>query len=119
MPRPLFNYLGENVGSMPDDTPDDVYQHSLAIHAEPPPSEAIQDVSPRQIRTALVLSGISLEQVETALNSLPEPQKSLAKIEWEYSVAFKRSRPLVSSVGQMLGWTDQQLDNLWKFAITL
>lgn len=79
----------------------------------------LPDVTPRQIRQALVASGVSLADIETALNSLPEPTKSYAKIEWEYSVSFQRNRPLVNSVGQMLGWTSEQVDNLWRLAGSL
>jgi hypothetical protein len=82
-------------------------------------SDFIPDVSPRQIRQALLISGASLSQIDTALNSLPEPTKSMALVEWEYSVTFQRNRPLVNAVGQLLGWTSTQLDNLWKFAATL
>jgi len=78
-----------------------------------------EEVTPRQIRQALILSGVSLEQIEQALDTLSEPTKSLAKTEWEYSIAFQRSRPLVAQVGQMLGWTSTQLDDLWRFASTL
>lgn len=77
------------------------------------------NVTPRQIRQALILSGVSISDIEAALLSLPEPQKSLAKTEWEYSIAFERDRPLVASVAQMLGWTPEQLDALWLFAGTL
>lgn len=79
----------------------------------------IPSVTPRQIRQALVLSGVSLDLIESALNSLPEPTRSLAKAEWEYSNEFERSRPLVANVGLMLGWTSDQLDNLWLFAGSL
>lgn len=79
----------------------------------------IDDVTPRQIRQALILSGVDMAMIEAALNSLPEPTKSLAKTEWEYSIAFKRNRPLVKQVGLMLGWTPQQLDDLWLFAAKL
>lgn len=79
----------------------------------------IPDVTPRQMRQALILSGVSIETIETALDSLPEPTKSLAKTEWEYSLAFQRSRPLVAQVGALLGWTSEQLDDLWLFAATL
>lgn len=79
----------------------------------------LKDVTPRQIRQALVLSGITTEQIETALDSLPEPTRTLARIEWEYSVAFQRSRPLVATVGQMLGQTPEQLDALWILAGSL
>lgn len=76
----------------------------------------IPSVTPRQIRQALILSGVSLEAIEAALGTLPEPTRSLAKTEWEYSVAFERRRPLVVQVGVMLGWSSDQLDELWLFA---
>ena len=79
----------------------------------------LPDVTPRQMRQALILSGVSMDMIDTALNALPEPAKSLAHAEWEYSISFKRNRPLVNSVGAMLGWTQDQLDSLWTFAGTL
>lgn len=79
----------------------------------------LNDVTPRQMRQALVLSGVSLEMIENALNSLSEPTRSLARIEWEYSIAFQRNRPLVTQVGLMLGWTDTQIDALWRLAASL
>lgn len=82
------------------------------------PPAPIADVTPRQMRTALALYGV-LGQVETTLASLPEPMKTLAGIEWDYSIAFERNRPLVAQVGAMLGWTNDQLDALWKFAAGL
>jgi hypothetical protein len=84
-----------------------------------PQSPVPEEVTPRQIRQALILSGVSIEQIEAALESLSEPTKSLAKTEWEYSIAFQRSRPLVAQVGLMLGWTSEQLDDLWRFAASL
>lgn len=76
----------------------------------------LPDVTPRQIRQALILSGVSMQSIENALMSLPEPTRSLALTEWEYSIAFKRNRDLVKNVGVMLGWTPSQLDDLWIFA---
>ena len=85
----------------------------------PQVSEIIADVTPRQIRQALILSGVSIQNIEAALASLPEPTRTLAQVEWEYSIAFQRNRPLVAQVGVLLGWTPQQLDDLWKFAASL
>lgn len=79
----------------------------------------IPDVTPRQMRQALVLSGVSMTQIEDALATLPEPTKTLATIEWEYSTMFLRANPLVTTVGTMLGWTEEQLDDLWRLAATL
>lgn len=89
------------------------------IEAIVPPTIPIKDVTPRQIRQALVLSNVAIADIDAAINSLAEPTRSLARIEWEYSVAFHRDRPLVAQVGQMLGWTNQQLDDLWALAATL
>lgn len=82
-------------------------------------SVIIPNVTARQIRQALILSGITLAQIETAIEGLSEPHKSLAKVEWEYSNTFERNRPLVAQVAIMLGWTETQLDNLWLYAATL
>ena len=76
----------------------------------------LPDVTPRQIRQALILSGVSMESIDAALNSMPEPTRSLAKTEWSYSIACKRHRDLVNQDGVMLGWTSEQLDDLWAFA---
>ena len=57
--------------------------------------------------------------IDAALATLPEPMKSLAQTEWEYSTEFFRRRPLVESVGVMLGWNSEQLDNLWLLAGSL
>lgn len=79
----------------------------------------IPDVTPRQIRQALILNGVSVDMIEAALNSLPEPNRSLAITEWEYSTMFLRSNKLVSAIGQMLGWGSGQLDALWLMAAKL
>lgn len=119
--RDIKNYLDQVVGQLelPDDTSDEVWARELAIYARPPAAQPIPDVTPRQIRQALVLSGVSLASIDAAIDTLPEPTKSLVRIEWEYSVAFIRTNPLVAQVGAIIGWTSDQLDALWRFAKTL
>lgn len=121
MKKDILNYLGEKIGELelPDSTSEEVWQRKLALYSQPPATEPIKDVTPRQIRQAMVLSGVTMEQIDAAIASLPEPTKSLARIEWEYSTLFIRSNPLVSSVGTMLGWSSDQLDALWRLAATL
>ena len=70
-------------------------------------------ISPRQIRTALLLMGIDLTMIDAALDSLPEPTKSFAKVSWNYSMSYERTDPLVSSVAALLGWDADQTDQLW------
>lgn len=116
--RNILNHLGQVIGELelPDGTSEEIWTKKLAPYAAAPASASIPDITPRQARQALILSGISLQDIDAALDSLPEPMKSLAKTEWEYSIAFQRNRPLVVQVGQMLGWTPEQLDDLWRFA---
>jgi hypothetical protein len=81
--------------------------------------QAVQFVTPRQMRIALVMSGISLDTVEAAIDSLPEPNKTVARITWEYSVEFQRNNPLLVAMAPALGLTSTQIDNLFALASTL
>lgn len=122
MKRDILNHLDEKIGELelPDNTPEEVWKQKLDRYkvapAAPPP---FADVTPRQIRQALVMSGVSIEQIENAINSLPEPTRSMAKIEWEYSTSFQRSRPITIAVATILGWNAEQLNDLWKLAASL
>jgi hypothetical protein len=81
--------------------------------------QEIADVTPRQMRQAMILSGISIPSIEAAIQTLPEPNRSLAQVEWEYSIAFKRSNPLVAMIGVVVGKTPAEIDSLWLLAATI
>jgi len=121
MVKNILDYQGNVIGQLelPDDTPDEVWAEKLAVYAQPPPAKVIPDVTPRQMRSALLLNGITDDQITAAINTLSSPQKDLAMIAWEYSTAFQRNNPFTIQVAAMLGWTDDQLDQLWYFAATL
>jgi hypothetical protein len=87
----------------------------ISLRNRPVPSE----VTPRQIRLALTLNGIKISDISAMLGTLPEPQGSLAMIEWEYATTVERSNVMVNSMGQALGMTKEQLDDLFIFARTL
>lgn len=73
-----------------------------------------QKITPRQLRLALVDSGISISQVESALNSIEdETQKEKALIEWEYALTFNRKHPLINQMGMSLGISETDIDNLF------
>lgn len=79
----------------------------------------IKEVTPRQIRQAWILMGKSLTEIEIAIDSLPEPQRSLARAEWEYSTVVFRRNPLVTLLAYLNGYSDDELDALWLFAGSL
>ncbi len=72
-----------------------------------------QTVSQRQIRTQLVLSGFNLTDIDAAIDSLSEPDRSIALIAWDYAVTFERESPLLVSLALILGLTDTDLDNIF------
>lgn len=82
----------------------------------PPPPPVVVYVPPaitmRQARLTLLAAGL-LDDVEAAINALPDPQKAAAKIEWEYSNEVQRHNGFVSVLAPALGLTEAQLDTMF------
>jgi hypothetical protein len=72
----------------------------------------------RQARLALLVAG-KLSAVDAAIAALPSPQKEAAQIEWEFSSAVERNRPLVQTLGPALGLSESDLDQLFITAASL
>lgn len=77
-----------------------------------------ESITMRQARLALHAAGI-LSQVQPAIDALPDPPKTLAQIEWDYSSEVFRNREFVNMLGSQLGLTDEQIDDLFIQAATL
>ena len=87
----------------------------------PPPPNPVQipqEITMRQARLALLDIGL-LANVQTAINTLPEPDKTKAQIEWEYSNALQRDNPFVTTLGTALGLSSDDIDNLFITAAGL
>ena len=74
-------------------------------------------VTMRQARLALLDLDL-LSSIDEAINSMPEPDKTKAKIEWEYAAVVERNSDWVSDLGQQLGLSDVQIDDLFRLAAT-
>lgn len=70
------------------------------------------EVTMRQARLALHQAGF-LSTVESAINAMPEPPRTAARIEWDYSNAIQRDNQFVSQLGAILGLSSSQLDELF------
>lgn len=90
------------------------------ILVEAPPSlpTAPTTITMRQARLCLHKHGL-LSGVQPAIDALPEPDKTAAQIEWDYSATVERDRGFVQQVAQALGLSNQQLDELFIEAATL
>lgn len=76
--------------------------------------------TPRQLRIALIRSGISLASVENELNNIQDPiEKEIAIAEWEYALDIQRDHPLLIMMAQKLNITEQQINDIFTLAVTL
>lgn len=71
-------------------------------------------VTQRQARLALFNAGV-LGAVNQAVTQADE----LTQITWEYAQEVRRGDPYVSMLGQAIGLTDEQIDELFIVAATL
>ena len=90
----------------------------IAYTPEQEPEAIPTEVTMRQARLALLAAG-KLAGVEAAIASMPEPQRTAASIEWEYSNALQRSNPFVAQLGAALGLDDAEIDALFVEAAKL
>lgn len=75
-------------------------------------------VAMRQARLALDAIG-KLDDVQTAIDALPEPQRRQAQITWDTSSFVERNNPFVTVLGAALGLTADDIDALFRAAATL
>jgi hypothetical protein len=76
------------------------------------------EVTMRQARLALAQQGL-LQTVKDAIALIPEPDKAIVSIEWEYSATVERSSQWVATLAPALNLNDEQMDDLFKLAATL
>ena len=77
-----------------------------------------QEVTMRQARLALHAAG-KLAAVNAAIAGLPDPPKTAALIEWEYSSTVRRDSQFVSLLGPAIGLDAAGLDALFIAAAKL
>lgn len=74
-----------------------------------------EQVSMWALREAVMFAG-EMTSIKSALDNLPEPQKSIAWNRWEYKENIVRNSPIILQLQQLLGWTDSFVDGLYKHA---
>lgn len=103
---------GFGIGALYDG---EIFSHPV-VEPEPDPIPTV--VSMRQARLALHAHGW-LPLIDGAIDDLTEPQKTQARIEWEYAQTVNRDSPIVVMLSAELGMTEEQLDLLFTAAAAL
>lgn len=76
-------------------------------------------ITARQLRMQLVLSGVNLEMISAGIDQLPEPDQSLARVQWEYATVFERNNHSMIEMAEQLGFTDEQLNQIFIEGVAL
>lgn len=90
----------------------------VALPPEPPPPQPIPTITPRQLELWLLSRGV-LAQVNALIDALPEPDQTVAKIEWKRSSVFEYKHPLVQLLGAAVGLTEQDIEAGFREAALL
>lgn len=78
-----------------------------------------QELTPRQIRLALIQSGVSLSNIDAMIDNMEEPQKSVIKTLREYSLSYSRDDEILIQFATQLWMNEQQLDDIFILWATL
>jgi hypothetical protein len=79
-----------------------------------------QTCTPRQFRLALINAGVNLDTVETLIDSIEDQtEKQIVRIHWEYSLEIERQHPMAVALMTTLGFTEEQMDELFVYANTI
>lgn len=105
--------VNKQSGELPDgyvflpqeNLPSDAVLEQLRI--EPP-----NEIPLWSFRSILTLLNLDI-QVDNLINSLPEPQKTVARVQWQYGNYIVRNHPLIDSLGTNLGLTKDQIDDIF------
>ncbi len=103
------------------DSDADCLEHEDFSEVQPPLTEArieVTIVTMRQARLALLEIG-KLRATEDAIDALPEPLRTKAKIEWDYAATVEKSSPLIQTLAPALGINAAALTSLFNTAATL
>lgn len=77
------------------------------------PTQVPHSVTPRQFRMSLVQKGIELSTVTAIIDSLPEPEQTLARINWEYATSFDRDNEMLNQMAPALNLSPADLDEIF------
>jgi hypothetical protein len=59
------------------------------------------------------------EEIAAAIESLPEPPRKKAKLRWNEKSTISRGSDMISAMQQILGWTSDYVDELFREAFAL
>jgi len=91
----------------------------VQVDAPPPAPEYFAPLYPVDFKLGMLSLNIFPEQVDTAIEQVPEPDRTIAKIYWTSAQMFERDDPLIEQIALLLGKTPADIDGAWRYAMSL
>jgi hypothetical protein len=116
----------ETIWNVADDWTPPVHLRTCPVEDLPPgwqrvpvPTPEVTEITPRQMRLAMLQSGIDPDGIRAMLDQIPDAAtRKQAVIEWEYALAIRRDHPMLEPLAAMCGISHEQLDALFRLAAT-
>ena len=99
---------GQDLQRAPDELTETELRRGWVVVAKPIPEEAAMWA----LKELCLVRGHAAD-IEAALNSLPDPPRTIARNRWENKDTISRNSPIVESMRQILGWTNAYVDELF------
>jgi hypothetical protein len=85
-----------------------------------PVQPAPESVTARQIRLWLVRHGVTLAQVDAAIDAIPDPQqREECRVEWSWAPYVERTHPMLIPLAAALGLSEAQVDDAFREAAVI
>lgn len=81
---------------------------------EPTQTQVPEKISNLQLRSQLILQGFDLNLIEQTFNQISDTtQRELIITAWEYATNFYRNNHMIVAIGNLLGLTSSQVDEIF------
>jgi len=99
--------------------PDDYLPAGWSMAAAPT-APVPETISPMQARLWLVTHGISLSDIEDAIDAITDPVvRATIRVQWEYGLEVRRDSAWLAALAPVLGMDDAALDQAFREAAAL
>ncbi len=110
-PKPSLTHTWNGDDWVDSRTPEQIQEIEL---------KALTPLTRRQFRMVLVLNGYDLDEIKAQILAIENIQtRQLTLVEWEDGNTFERTSSSLGMMANLLGLTDDQVNAMWKQALTL
>jgi len=93
--------------------PNGVVYQTIEIEIQSNAETIPAEVTAIKFLVQLELEGVTEANILSIINTLPEPNKTIANVSFKRATLFERTNPLLSLVGQAYGFNEAKLDEIF------